>query len=354
MATDRPDSPDGRDSPDSALSGGRSTGGGTAGAATPAVEVFLADFHDRCPGGSPRAFAPLAVLDAAGHQHASSYHALQTALLAALGSGGLPDGPLLDLACGDGHLLALLLPLGRPLLGVDLSAGELAAAAARLTELGIPLAGLDGPNGPTADPRAMPSASGSAPDPAHVTALPPVTLYQARAQALPLADASIAAITCHMALMLMSDPAQVVAELGRVLRPGGRLLAVLPHIDPLNSAPQPLLQAWLSALRPEARDAGWQQVRFENRAWGDDQGLAALLRPAFTPLLLTPLTARQRLSPSQAWDWFAGMYDLHLLPAAAWPAVRARFMAQLPALQGDDGCVPLQFNYLLLDATAAA
>ena len=348
MATDRPDS---RDSPDSALSGGSSTGGGTAGAATPAVEVFLADFHDRCPGGTPRAFAPLAVLDAAGHPHASSYHALQAALLAALGSGDLPDGPLLDLACGDGHLLALLLPLGRPLVGADLSAGELAAAAARLAALGIPRAGLDGQ---TAELSTMPSALGSALDATHDTEPPAVTLYQARAQALPLADASVAAITCHMALMLMNDPAQVVAELGRVLRPGGRLLAVLPHVDAQGSTAQPLLQAWQAALRPEARDAGWQQVRFENRAWGDDQGLAALLRPAFTPLLLTPLTARQRLSPSQAWDWFAGMYDLHLLPAAAWPAVRARFMAQLPALQGDDGCVPLQFNYLLLDATAAA
>jgi SAM-dependent methyltransferase len=335
--------------------------GGPARPARPAVEAFLADFHDRSPGGSPRAFAPLAVRDGAGHRHPSSYHALRAALQAALaaggngdggGGGGMPDGPVLDLACGDGHLLALLQPLGRPLLGVDLSAGELAAARARLG---------DG-----------------------------VALYQARAQALPLADASVAAVTCHMALMLMSEPAQVLAELARVLRPGGRLLAVLPRADATRGgpgsappaepdsappaepdstpaaepgsaptaepgrAPQPLMEAWLAALRPEARDASWQQVRFENRRWGDDQALAALLRPAFTPLRLTTLEAHQRLSPDQAWDWFAGMYDLHLLPAPAWPAVRARFMARLPALQGDDGCVPLQFNYLLLDATAAA
>ena len=127
------------------------------------VERFLADFHDRMPGGSSQAFNALQVRDAQGHLLADTYQALVDALAAtALPGAPRPDGTVLDLACGDGLLLARLQAAHQhALLGVDLSAGELAAAHARLGQS--------------------------------------VPLHQARAQALPLANASIAAITCHMA-----------------------------------------------------------------------------------------------------------------------------------------------------------
>ena len=83
-----------------------------------ASERFLAEFHDQAPGGSPRAFADLAVHDDSGHRYPSTYDALCQAV--ARGNDG--SGPLLDLACGNGHLLALLAPTRRPLAGADLSA----------------------------------------------------------------------------------------------------------------------------------------------------------------------------------------------------------------------------------------
>jgi len=302
--------------------------------APPAVEQFLAGFHNRCPGGSARAFGDMPVHDAEGTVHASSYHALVAALADAQAPVGqslpppapqagpthipLPEGPVLDLACGDGHLLALLQGATprRPLLGVDLSRGELAAARTRLG--------------------------------------PAVALHQARAQALPLADASLAAVASHMALMLMADAPQVVAEIARVLRPGGRLLALVPRAERPGTARPPLVQAWVDALRPEARDTTWQQVRFDGRAWCDSAALPGLLQPAFGPPRLTALDAQTRLSPDEAWAWFTGMYDLHLLPAPAWPAVQSRFAALLPPLQGTDGRVPLQHAYLLIDASRAS
>lgn len=299
----------------------------------PAVEAFLADFHNRCPGGSPRAFGDLPVHAADGTTHASSYHALVAAVDAAFGAPAqraptlpgpgaaphapLPEGRVLDLACGDGHLLALLqAATPRPLLGVDLSRGELAAARARLGDS--------------------------------------VALHQARAQALPLADASLAAVTSHMALMLMADAPQVVAEVARVLRPGGRLLALVPRAATPGSARPALVQAWADALRPEARDAPWQPVQFDGRAWCDSAALPGLLQPGFGPLRVTALDAQTRLSPDDAWAWFTGMYDLHLLPAPAWPAVQSRFAALLPPLLGPDGRVPLPHAYLLIDATRAS
>jgi SAM-dependent methyltransferase len=54
-----------------------------------------------------------------------------------------------------------------------------------------------------------------------------VRLINARAEALPLPDASADAVVCHMALMLFDDARSVVNELARVIRPGGVFAAVL-------------------------------------------------------------------------------------------------------------------------------
>jgi SAM-dependent methyltransferase len=97
-----------------------------------------------------------------------------------------------DVACGDGHLLELLarrLPSAQ-IVGIDMTPEELAIARGRgLSEN--------------------------------------VRLVTARAEALPLPDASADAVVCHMALMLFDDARSVVNELARVIRPGGIFAAVL-------------------------------------------------------------------------------------------------------------------------------
>lgn len=286
------------------------------------VERFLAGFHDRTPGCSAQAFAGQGLVDEAGGRHDDSYAALVAALVAALP--GLPPGPVLDLACGDGALLARLrLPPDRPLLGLDLSAGELAAAQARL---------------------ARPAGPGDAAGPA-------VALQRARAQALPLAGGALAAVLCHMALMLMAEPPRVVAELARVLRPGGRLLALLPGGRTAGAPPDPVWAAFGAALSAQRRAAAWDGLRFEGRAWSDPAALPALLGPAFGALRCTALAGTQRLTPDQAWAWCTGLYDLHLLPAATWPAVQADFLTRVRPLCAADGRLTLAHCYLLVDAT---
>jgi len=121
-------------------------------------------FHAALPGITGRAFA-----------RAGSY-----ARLAAC----VPSGArVLDLACGDGLLMT---HLGARAVGLDLSREELGLARGRT-------------------PRVV----------------------QGRAQALPFADASFDACTCHLAFMLFDDPERVVAELARVLVPGGVFVALL-------------------------------------------------------------------------------------------------------------------------------
>ena len=100
-----------------------------------------------------------------------------------------PGARVLDLACGDGALIAILREAGHDVTGLDRSSDELAAARRRL-----------GPGLP---------------------------LHLGEARALPFEDGSFDAVTCHMAFMLMERPAEVVAEVGRVLVPGGLFAGVL-------------------------------------------------------------------------------------------------------------------------------
>jgi SAM-dependent methyltransferase len=89
------------------------------------------------------------------------------------------DARVLDLACGDGALLGRLGPRA---IGLDVSREELGSTA---------------------------------------------RVVQGRAQALPFADGAFDACTCHLAFMLFDDIERVVAELARVLVPGGPWIALL-------------------------------------------------------------------------------------------------------------------------------
>lgn len=53
---------------------------------------------------------------------------------------------------------------------------------------------------------------------------PDLPLIRGRAEALPVADNSLAGVTCECVLSLTSDPALTLREFQRVLAPGGRLI----------------------------------------------------------------------------------------------------------------------------------
>jgi len=95
---------------------------------------------------------------------------------------GLPTGAtVLDLACGTGDFLKLLRAGGYRCVGVDLSWGMLEA-----NRTGLPLAQADGAD-------------------------------------LPVAGASVDGVTCGYALRNFTELAAVFRELGRIVRPGGRI-----------------------------------------------------------------------------------------------------------------------------------
>jgi SAM-dependent methyltransferase len=135
---------------------------------------YLAGYHDERPGITERLLAPAVARDD-GH---GPYAWLVEPLPA--------SGPILDLACGSAPTRPLL--PGRRWLGLDASAGELAAAA----------------------------AAGRRP------------LVRALAEQLPIADATIGAVSAAMCLQVVTPIDDVLVELRRVLRPGGVLVAMVP------------------------------------------------------------------------------------------------------------------------------
>jgi SAM-dependent methyltransferase len=122
---------------------------------------------------------------------------------------------VLDLACGDG---ALLRCIGSYAIGIDVSIDELRSARGNVA--------------------------------------------QARAQQLPLADASIDACTCHLAFMLFDELDRVVAELARVIAPGGEFLAVLGG-GPIADDREPDAFHEFVTLLPPSRSLGDSRARTE-------------------------------------------------------------------------------------------
>ena len=147
---------------------------------------------------------------------------------------------VLDAGCGSGFQAARLAALGWTAHGVDVSAGLLAAAQKRLDR---PLLAL------------------------------------ARLESLPYGDASFdGAVCCGSTLSFVADPARALAELGRVLRPGARLLLDGEHKWNLDLAWMLLLdygvtagQVWRALRRPlregfELPYPDYGRLRFFTRA----------------------------------------------------------------------------------------
>ena len=107
--------------------------------------------------------------------------------------GDAPPGRALDAACGTGRHAAFLATRGHRVAGVDGSPAMLARAQHRL---------------------------------------PGATLAVGSLGALPIASASVDVAVCALALMHLPDPRPAIAELARVVRPGGRI--VLSDLHPMT------------------------------------------------------------------------------------------------------------------------
>jgi len=79
----------------------------------------------------------------------------------------------------------------------------------------------------------------------------PATVVRAAAERLPFPDNSFDTAVCTLVLCTVTDPEQALAELERVLKPGGRLL-FLEHVR----SEDPQLAKWQDRLAPFWRKCG--------------------------------------------------------------------------------------------------
>lgn len=205
---------------------------------------------------------------------------------------------ILDLACGDGFLLSLLAKKGfKDLVGVDRSPDELSAARARLGS-GAELSCHD-------------------------------------AHALPFPAGSVDAVTCHMALMLLEPVESALAEVTRVLRPGGLFMAVINRAHP-----DPAYDIYRRELYRITAESGMDRLRCgDPRAYTFD-GLCELLRgPSFDGehMNLTEFAIQTQTTPQVLWSMLRLMYDVFRLPAPAQARLEDRLLHRWQSLTDERG-----------------
>lgn len=258
------------------------------------AEAFLRAFHRAHPGITTRAFAR-----GRTDEGRSSYEVLADAAREAMARGQV----ILDLGCGDGHLLELLALRGAPvdrLVGVDLSADEVDMA------------------------RARPRLHGA-------------VLRCERAQELSLPGASVGCVLSHLAFTLMSDVEAVVAEIARVLQPGGRFAAIVgggPRGDDAFARFLDLLRE--TYLRVPARAPRLGDIRARR-----EDGLHALLGGhGFLAVEIRDFALHLDGTGDEVWDHLAAIYELFVVPPDELRALRGRFAGEAARLAGPDGVVP--------------
>jgi ubiquinone/menaquinone biosynthesis C-methylase UbiE len=253
----------------------------------PEANNYLDAWHERHAGATSAVLGTM--ID---HEARNSYRVLADAMLDS-------GEPVLDLACGDGYLLGLP-GWGSRCLGADRSLAELRAARRRLR--------------------------------------PVFPLVQGDAAQLPFAAASLSAVSCHYALMLLQPLEEVLAELSRVLQSGGLFVAVIPTAPP-EDGPTP----W-SAFR----DA-WREVTTfhpvvipplaDSRALQHDQLSALLADAGFTSSVTRSFSVSKRMTVDEAVQTFLLTYLPDLLPSTGFTELANTLGAALTELAADDGSV---------------
>lgn len=245
------------------------------------ADEFLESFHAAHPGATDVAFRRGRIDGGA----LSSYDLLAREVAEHTG------GEIaMDLACGDGALTERILSQPLPpavVIGIDPSAAELKKAQRRVRRRAV--------------------------------------FHRCRAQELPTPSQEVAAVGCHMALMLLDPVEPVLAHIARVLIPGGMFGAIVPSGQPAS----PVLEAYHRQLDGVQID----RPKLGDRRVYQEEGLRELLTPHFERVELSEHVLSYRAPIAEIWaENLSKSYDIFALPPAERVTIRDALLAEF----GDD------------------
>ncbi|TSC72471.1 MAG: methylase involved in ubiquinone/menaquinone biosynthesi [Parcubacteria group bacterium Gr01-1014_38] len=96
-----------------------------------------------------------------------------------------------------------------------------------------------------------------------VTRTHPALDYLGDVQAMPLPDGSFDTVLCAEVLEHIPDPRRALAEIRRVLRPGGKLIITVPHLGYLHNEPNDFYRYTTYGLRRLLEDGGFAVLSLE-------------------------------------------------------------------------------------------
>jgi ubiquinone/menaquinone biosynthesis C-methylase UbiE len=273
---------------------------------TSQAEAYLKDFHLRRAGATRRAYANNPARSAQT-EYPSSYHALAEQV-----PNDEMSRTVLDLACGDGPLLQILNDrdrAGTKLIGIDMSDGELNAARNVLPQ--------------------------------------EVRLINGRAQALSLDTGSVDYVLSHMALMLMDDIEQVIREIRRVLRKGGRFSAVVGRAFLTGEVGE----VFLDIFRPIAK-ANLAHLPFGDARARSEAGWSELLQHGFANVVFEDLDIDWTPTPEQLWLDMLDTYDTDRMSETVRAQFKAELLSAFASMRRGDGTLKTGWGVRLIQANA--
>ncbi|QDQ83680.1 class I SAM-dependent methyltransferase [Paraburkholderia megapolitana] len=270
----------------------------------PPAEDYLQDFHQRFTGATSAAFGHLPAHSNSA-AYTSSYHVLASRV-----DDSSAARVVVDLGCGDGYLLKLLADreLSAPrLIGVDMSQHELDAARKRLPDN--------------------------------------VSLLRERAQSLSIETGTVDIVLSHMAVMLMGEADRVVAEIRRILRPGGVFAAIVGREFLLGEANDALREVF----RPVALNS-LAPLAFGDRRTRDEAGWRELLGSTFNALAFEDVDVPWQPTPDALWHSLLETYDIDRLSDGARRELQRDLLSAFHRLTQADGTIDTGFGLRLIHA----
>ncbi len=268
---------------------------------------YLDRFHTALPVANETLFTNLRTVG-----DRSSYEVLARAAAAAGG------GDVLDVGCGNGCLMNELLeafPEDTQFTGIDMCAAEIDAGRRTFAS----------------EPR--------------------VHFERARAEALPFGDASFDTVVSHQTLNFFPDPRPALAEIFRVLRPGGAFVFAqnralpneLNYVRLLRAAEAVVKEQYPNMKRPVQEDRRIYQAA----------GICDLLKEAarfdLDRIRIETFSVGAMMTPEAAASTFARIYILASIPSneAMFAAIETR--AREIAAEGRGELIDLELPFHLVD-----